>query len=73
MAKKTTEDQWNGSQRRTTHAPLELTLEDYYTGLALTGVLAAQTVEPDEDWLCRVTERIGLRMAESSRKRRARR
>jgi hypothetical protein len=63
---------WNGSTRVPPAQP-EITLEDLYTAHALTGVLAAQDREPDPEWVCRVAERIGLRLAQSSRKRRARR
>lgn len=41
-------------------------LHEFYAGMALTGILAAQATDPDTAWLRRRSFRIGCDMAEEA-------
>lgn len=51
-------------------ASLALTLEEYFTAGALLGLLASQHDEPDKDWACDWSFRMGQQMAAEALKRR---
>lgn len=44
----------------------EMRLHEKYAGLAMVGILAAQTKEPDRVWVRRLSFRIGCDMADEA-------
>lgn len=49
-------------------ATLHLSLDEYYAGAALMGLFAAQSEEPDPDWITDEAIDVGKRMATKIRK-----
>lgn len=50
-------------------ATLHLALHDYYAAASLMGLLASMGDEPDQQWACDWSFKMGERMARASRKR----
>lgn len=63
---------WRNPRTPSVPATLDLTLDEYFTATSLMGLLASQAEEPDRQWCCDWSFKMGKTMAREARKRRAR-
>jgi hypothetical protein len=54
-------------------ATLQITLDEYYAGCALVGIVAAQPEEPDKEWVCDWSLAMGDMMGAAVKMRRKKR
>lgn len=66
-------DGWVNPRPPALPATLHLTLEAYYTGCAMIGILAAQTEQPDLDWVSNLAIAQGTNTAAKIKRERKRR
>jgi hypothetical protein len=66
---------WRNPRTPAVPATLDITLDEYFTATTLMGLLASQDEEPDPQWACDWSFKMGRRMAAKAldlRKRRSR-
>ncbi len=61
---------WRNPRSPSVPATLNLNLDEYFTATSLMGLLASQVDEPNQQWCCDWSFKMGRTMAAEARKRR---
>jgi hypothetical protein len=61
---------WRNPRTPAVPATLDITLDEYFTAASIMGLLASQVAEPDRQWCCDWSFKMGRTMAREAARRR---